>query len=158
MHPQEKKFITAGERCFLKLSRRWRKTTFTSSCDRIRDKLNEYYNLTKKNGRAESIPRCLCSSERLFSVVFCFLKPTTILVLSWRAGLLGSTKVLQHKESSAFPWPAPCKRRQVLSASAHVSPSCSNWGWHSPGPVDVRTATACLSQHRARAVALTSAC
>lgn len=136
MYPQENKFITPGKHCFLKSSGRWRKKNFTGSCDHITDKLNEYYSLTKNNGRAESIPRCLCRFVRLFSIVLCFLIPTTILVLSWRAGLLGSTKVLQHRESTALAWPGPCKLRQVLSASAHISPSCSNWGWLSPGPVD----------------------
>lgn len=59
-----------------------KKKTFTSSYDHVRDKLNEYYSLTKNNGRAESIPRYLCRFVILFSVVLCFLMPTTILVLS----------------------------------------------------------------------------
>lgn len=136
--------------------------TFTSSCDHTRDKLNEYYNLTKNNGRAESIPRCLCSFVRLFSIVLCSLMPTTILVLCWRAGLLGCTKVLQHRKSSAFAWPGPCKQRQVLSASAlflqaaatETGTALGQWMFLQLQPVSAQSMVSashlCLSNHVAR--------
>lgn len=75
----------------------------------------------------ESNPRCLSSLERWFFSVFCFLIPTTNSCICWRAGLSGSTKLVQHNLLFLYV-PAFCERRQAIAEATlglmNVPPTC----------------------------------
>lgn len=93
---QEEKYIAPGAHGLLRLRRRWRKSTSSGSCDHIREKFNEPYNLTKKPYGTEYAKMSVQSGKIILWYLLLLNAHQKILVWSWRAELLGSIGLVQR--------------------------------------------------------------